>query len=159
MINVEQYLHSTQVTFIMHKHLPVFTCDDIDELQDEIPGLACKNLFLKDQKGKRFFLFVLPASKRAELKKVCEIVGEKKVSFANPGNLKEKLGVEPGAVSPFGLLNDKDGEVEVFIDLEVYEANIVSFHPNHNTASVELTSKMFHKFLQSLDHKVNIVQL
>ncbi len=159
MINVEQYLDAMQVSYTLHEHKAVYTCDDMDELDEGIPGLACKNLLLKDQKSKRFFLFVLPAIKKADLKKVCEIVEEKKVSFANADNLREKMGLEPGSVSPFGLLNDEHAEVQVYIDEEVYHADVVSFHPNRNTASLELTSEMFRKFLNSLRHKINIIKL
>lgn len=159
MINVEQYLQSNQVAYTLHEHPPVYTCDDLEKYGATIAGLACKNLFLKNQKGQRFFLFVIPASAKADLKKVCEIVGEKKVSFANEQNLKDLLGLEPGAVSPFGLLNDEKSEVEVYIDEKVYDAAIVSFHPNRNTASLELTNMMFHKFLNTLQHRINIIKL
>jgi Ala-tRNA(Pro) deacylase len=71
----------------------------------------------------------------------------------------EKLGLKQGSVSIFGLLNDEDNEVELFIDSEFYEEPVVHFHPNRNTASVELSNEMLQKFLESIDHEANIIEL
>ena len=157
MTNVEQYLRTNQIEYVLHEHPAVYTCEEAEKYCGDIPGLACKNLLLKDKKGRRYFLIVLPAEKRADLKKIGKTVNEKKVSFASPEALKEKLGLEPGAVSPFGLLNDTSHEVEVYVDKKVYNADIVSFHPNRNTASLELTGDMFRKFLQALENKVHVI--
>lgn len=156
MTEVEQYLKLHQINFVLHEHPAVFTCEDIDKYCDDLTGLDCKNLFLRDQKGKRHFLFVFPSSKRVELDKICEIVDEKKLSFASAERLKEKLGLVPGAVSPFGLINDKNAEVEVYIDEEVYQSDLVNFHPNRNTATLELTGVMFRNYLQGLNRKINV---
>jgi Ala-tRNA(Pro) deacylase len=69
----------------------------------------------------------------------------------------EELDLEPWSVSPFGLLNDHKKVVEVYMDREIYEADSVNFHPNRNTASVVLTRAMFHRFLSTLEHKINIL--
>ena len=159
MENVEDFLKSKEIEYILHEHPAVYTCEEAEKYCGNVPGLACKNLLLRDKKGKRYFLAVLPAAKRTDLKKFANIVGEGKVSFASPEALMEKLGLEPGAVSPFGLLNDKKHEVEVYVDSEVYNSEIVSFHPNRNTASLELSGKMFHKFLQSIDNPNNVIEL
>lgn len=156
MTEVEQYLKLHQINFVLHEHPAVFTCEDIDKYCDDLTGLDCKNLFLRDQKGKRHFLFVFPSSKRVELDKICEIVDEKKLSFASAERLKEKLGLVPGAVSPFGLINDKNAEVEAYIDEEVYQSDLVNFHPNRNTATLELTGVMFRNYLQGLNRKINV---
>lgn len=157
MTTVEAYLEDNQIQYILHEHPPVYTCEEATKYCSDIPGLACKNLFLTDKKGKRYFLFVLPATKRADLKKISKMLMENKIHFAHAESLKEKLGLEPGAVSPFGLINDQNHEVEVYIDEMVYTANTVSFHPNRNTASLELTREMFHKFLQTLKHKIQVI--
>ncbi len=104
-------------------------------------------------------MVVLPAEKRADLKKIGETVGDKQITFASPEALLEKLGLTPGTVSPFGLLNDKNHEVEVYIDQKVYYAKIVSFHPNRNTASLELSGNMFRKFLQAIENKTKVIDL
>ncbi len=152
-----EFLDSKGIEYVLHEHPAVFTCEDAEEHCSDIPGLSSKNLMLKDVKGRRFFLLVLPADKRADLSRFCEIVGEKKVTFANERELSEILGVNPGAVSPFGLINDKDKQIEVFVDSEVYEAPITSFHPNRNTASIEIKRDMFKKFLDETGHEVRVI--
>lgn len=159
MPNVEEYLKSKNINYVLHEHPAVFTCEDVEKLCLSVPGLASKNLFLRDQKKLRFFLLILPATKQTDLKKFAEIVAEKKLSFANSDLLMEKLGVEPGSVSPFGLLNDTEHKVEVYIDSEIYNAEIVNFHPNRNMASLELTKEMFHKYLQSIENSYKIIKI
>lgn len=124
------------------------TCEEL--AQHGLPGLPCKNLFLRDQKKTRYLLVVLPAAQKTDLRQLAEKVGDKKLSFVNPETMMQKLGVEPGAVSPFGLLNNAEGDVELWIDREVLEATVVHFHPNRNTASVELTGEMFRRYLIQL---------
>lgn len=156
---VEDFLKSKEIKYVLHEHPAVYTCEEAEKYCGNVPGLACKNLLLRDKKGRRYFLVVLPAAKRSDLKKFAEIVGEGKVSFASPEALMEKLGLEPGAVSPFGLLNDKRNEVEVYVDSKVYNADVLSFHPNRNTASLELSGEMFRKFLQSIENLNKVIDL
>ncbi|MBD3359727.1 MAG: prolyl-tRNA synthetase associated domain-containing protein [Candidatus Buchananbacteria bacterium] len=159
MPNLEQFLQDEQITYILHEHPAVYTCEEAEKYCSQIPGLATKNLFLKNQKKNRYFLIILPADKQADLKKIAAIVNEKKLSFANPDELQDKLGLQPGAVSPFGLINDDKQAVEVYIDKDVYNAEIVSFHPNRNTASLELTSAMWQKYLNTIDHDIKVINL
>lgn len=154
-----QFLSTNKINFITHEHPAVYTCEQADIHCKNIPGISCKNLVLKSKKGKRYFLLVLPASKRTDLKKFAELTNEKKISFASSEILKEKLGLEPGSVSPFGLINDTENTFEVYIDSTVYNADIVGFHPNVNTATLELSKAEFHKFLKLIDHQVNVVDL
>ena len=112
MANVEQFLQSHHIEYILHEHPAVFTCEEAEKHCVNVPGLAGKNLFLRSEKSARYFLVVLPAAKRADLKKVAEMVGERRISFANADILREKLGLEPGSVSPFGLITlYRDGRV------------------------------------------------
>lgn len=159
MAKLEKYLKENQIDYILHEHPAAFTCEDADKFCTHIPGLDCKNLFLKTRKGRRHILVILPANKRADLKQIAEILNEKKVSFANAEVLQQKLGVAPGSVSPFCLINDPNQEVEVYLDKEVSDAKIVGFHPNINTATLELEQKMFQKFLDSLSHDVIVIDL
>ena len=159
MTNVEEFLKSNQIEYILHKHPPVYTCEEAKKHCKDIPGLACKNLLIKDKQNEQHFLVTLPADKRFDFKKFSEIVGIKKSTLANNEALKEKIGLEAGAISPFGLLNDQRQEIKFYLDKKVYNATIVSSHPNVNTASLELSKDAFRKFLKTIKHKVNIVDL
>jgi Ala-tRNA(Pro) deacylase len=154
MIDVEAYLRSKDITFELHEHPEATTCEELE--QYGIPGLACKNLFLRDQKSRRFFLLIAPSDKKLDLKELGIRVIGTKVTFCNPDLLMEKLVVGPGAVGPFALLNDHDKEVEVFIDEEVYNAGLVHFHPNRNTALVVLQGSDFKKYLEELGIKAQL---
>lgn len=146
---VEAFLQQYGIEYARHEHPAVFTCEEADEHCAHIPGLSCKNLFLKDKKGRRYFLLIMPAAKRTDLKAFGDLVGGR-VNFASAEMLQEKLGVLPGSVSPFALLNDTATSVEIFCDQEVWNASIVGFHPNDNTATLELTQPMFRKFFEAL---------
>lgn len=158
MLNVEEYLKSNNIEYILHEHPAVYTCEEAEKYCGNVPGLACKNLFLRSKRGRQYFLIILPAKKRADLKKIGEIIGDK-MTFASTEDLKEKMGLEPGAVSPFGLLNDEKSEIKTYIDKEINEAELLSFHPNRNTASVELPGEMFHKFLGTIKNENQVVEL
>lgn len=159
MKNVEEFLKTNDIDYVLHEHPAVFTCEESEKLCSHIPGVSSKNLFLRDDKKRRYFLVIVDSKKRVNLKELGEILGVKRISFASDEDLKEKLGLEPGSVSIFGLLNDEDNDVELFIDRDFYEQPIVTFHPNRNTASVEITKEMLKKFLKSISHEANIVEL
>ena len=127
MNDVNQFLSKNNIKFTLYEHQAVYTCEEAKRYCGHIAGIACKNLLLRTKKGKRYFLLVLPAQKRTNLKKFAKIVSENKVSFASSESLKEKLGLEAGAVSPFGLINDTNKSVEVYVDSEIYNAEIVVF--------------------------------
>lgn len=159
---VKQFLSSNKIKHTLHFHPAVFTCQEADKHCHNIPGIASKNLFLRDDKGKKYFLVILPAAKRVDLKNLSLLINQKKLSFASPEKLNQNLKVSPGSVSIFGLLNDKNNQVETYIDEDIYTASIVSFHPNINTATVELDKKMFHNLCQILirqGHSINTVKL
>ena len=159
MNNVIKFLSTHNIEYTLHEHPAVYTCDEAEKHCKHIPGIASKNLFLRSKKDKRNFLVVLPAQKQTNLKKFAKNVGENSVSFASSELLKKKLGLTPGSVSIFGLINNEDKTVEVYIDRDIYDAKIVSFHPNTNTITLELSKNMFHKFLQIIGHKINITDL
>ena len=94
---------------------------------------------------------ILPATKKLNFKNIAKLINAKKVSFANPETLQVLLGLDVGSVSPFGLLNDQDKEITLILDQEVKEAEILSFHPNVNTSTLELTNEMFLKFLKTIN--------
>lgn len=151
---VLSYLDINGINYTLHEHIAVFTAQEAELHTSHINGLACKNLLLNDQKKRHFYLLILPARKSANLK---VLFPDNKLSFSSEKRVREKLGLLPGSVSPFGLINNQEKDVKLFIDKIVYEADIVTFHPNRNTATLELSNADFHKFLKTLDHEINII--
>ena len=156
---VKDFLQKNDIKYILHKHPPVFTCEEAEKYCRNIPGMSCKNLFLWDKSNKRYFLVILPANKKLNFVNFAEQMETKKVAFANDKILEEMLQLPRGSVSVFGILNDQKKQVELCIDKEVYEANIVSFHPNVNTSTVELSREMFHKFLSAINRDFKTLNL
>ena len=133
-------------------HRPLFTVADGVDLHDSLPGLHCKNLFLKDKKG-QLWLVVMPGDKRADLASLAEKTGAVKFSFGKPDLLQEILGIPPGSVTPFALMNDTQKAVKVVLDCDMMAAELVSYHPLHNAASTAIASRDLSKFLRALGYE------
>ncbi len=155
-MEIKQYLKNLNINFKTHIHPAVFTCEQADEYNQEIKGIHSKNLFLKDRKSKNFYLIIIPANKNLEIKKFEPLLNQK-LKFANENDLQEILKLTPGSVSPFGLINDKEIKVQIIIDKEIWNSDFVSFHPNINTETLELTNQDFHKYINSLKNKLIII--
>jgi len=152
------YLIKNNIQFQLYEHPAVFTCEEAEIHCKHVPGLAVKNLLLKSDKG-QFFLVVLPAHKKLDMNQIKKLLEVKKLRFASAEDLMRLMKLEPGSVTPIGLINDKNKEIELILDNNVKDAEMVNFHPNVNTASVSLSKKEFEKFLNSLDRKARIIEL
>jgi len=152
-------LESLGISFTRVEHPPVFTVAQAREHWANLEGARCKNLFLRDEKGKRHFLAIIEHEKNVDLKKLALRVGEKRLSFASPERLRRYLGVDPGSVSPFGLINDKKKEVEVLVDSDLEQATFVNFHPNINTVTIGLSLADFQRFLHWTGNAVRFIRL
>lgn len=144
---VYEVLEKLGIAFTRHEHPPVYTVGEAEQHWVNITGAHCKNLFLRNKKGSRHYLVILESSKHADLKSLTHKIGEDRLSFASEKRLMKYLGLEAGAVSPFGLINDSQNEVEVIIDSDLEKAEMVNFHPNVNTATVGIIFSDFEKFL------------
>jgi Ala-tRNA(Pro) deacylase len=154
---VEHYLTALGIAFTRHEHPPVATVAEAEQYWSGIDALHAKNLFLRDPKGLRHFLVVLAFTRRADLRGLGETFGAGKLGFASPERLQTFLGLTPGSVSPFGLINDRTHLVEVAIDAAIRDAARVAFHPNLNTATLVLTGPDFKRFLAAVGHDVRWV--
>jgi len=139
------------------EHPPVATVEEAAEHWADIDATHCKNLFLRNQKGSRHYLVVIERSKKADLRKVAEQIGDGKLSFGSPERLMTHLGLTPGSVSPFGLINDAAHSVRVVIDRDLKSAARLSFHPNINTATLTIAAADFQKFLEACGNPVQYV--
>jgi Ala-tRNA(Pro) deacylase len=145
------------IAFERHEHPPVATVEEAVQHWSGIDATHCKNLFLRNQKGNRHYLVVLLHAKRADLRAVADQIGDGKLSFASPERLQTHLGLTPGSVSPFGLINDAAHTVRVVLDRDLKAASRVSFHPNINTRTYVISSDDFIRFLAATGHTVQYV--
>ena len=152
-------LDALGIAYERHEHPAVFNAEDASKFWDPISGVQCKNLFLRNKKGDRHYLVVLEISKRADLKEIVKLVGDDRLSFGSPERLMAELGLTPGSVSPFGLINDADGSVRVLIDQDLKTADRLIFHPNINTASVVVSWTDLERFLGTRSNGVRFVSI
>ena len=135
---IKAFLEERNIPFTWVEHKPVYTIDEMAELGLESMDEIAKNLFLRDQKGKRHFLVVVKGEKQVNLKGLGEKLGTK-LSFASEERLEKYMGLKKGAVTPLGVLNDEGCAVEVYIDEDLCKMEKIGVHPNENTASVYLS--------------------
>jgi Ala-tRNA(Pro) deacylase len=141
------------------EHPPLFTVEDSQALRGHIPGGHTKNLFVKDKKS-RLFLLVLGEETAVDLKRVHERIGAQgRVSFGSAELLEEVWGVRPGAVTPFGAINDETGRVSVVLDEAMMAHERLNFHPLVNTRTTGLASADLVKFLRATGHDPLVVPL
>ena len=152
-------LRELGIAFTRHEHPPVATVEEASAHWADIDATHCKNLFLRNQKGNRHYLVVLTAAKKADLKAVADQIGDGKLSFASPERLMTYLGVTPGSVSPFGLINDRDHLVRVVLDRDFETATRLAFHPNINTLTFTLAAADFTAFLACCGNPVQSVSI
>jgi Ala-tRNA(Pro) deacylase len=150
-------LDALGIGYERHEHPAVFNAEDASKHWNPIAGTQCKNLFLRNKKGDRHYLVVLEISKRADLRDLVKLVNDDRLSFGSAERLMAELGLTPGSVSPFGLLNDADGSVRVLIDRDLRGADRLIFHPNINTASVVISWSDLERFLATRTNVVRVV--
>lgn len=155
---VIEVLDSLGIAHTRHEHPPVFTVEQAEKHWTDIQGAHCKNLFLRNKKGNRHYLVVLLSAKQADLRDLNKKLGEDRLSFGSPERLQKYLGLEPGSVSPFGLINDRHKEVIVIVDQDLRQAGGVNFHPNVNTATVGISAVDFERFLAWTGNPVHYFQ-
>ena len=114
-----------------------------------IAGARVKNLFLRNKKGDRHYLVILPIDKQADLRQLVRVIGDDRLSFGSADRLQVRLGLTPGSVSPFGLINDTTHSVRVIVDADLRQAERLIFHPNDNRASLSISLGDFERFLES----------
>jgi len=145
---VYEVLKGLSIEFEEFKHPPVFTVEQAEEHWEDIEATHCKNLFFRDKKGRRHFLVILRHDRKLDIKELESRIGAGRISFASEQRLNDQLGLTPGSVSPFGLINNSDNSVEVFIDDELKTADRVGFHPNDNSITITISAEDFGRYLE-----------
>jgi Ala-tRNA(Pro) deacylase len=151
-------LDETKISYQWVEHQAVYTIDEMKRLNFPNADCIAKNLFVRDDKKKHFYLISVQEEKPVDLKKLREIIGSRRLSFASEKDLQEIMGLEKGSVTPFGVLNDKNKSVNVFID-ERYKNHIIAIHPNENTMTVWLRTEDLVELLRDHGSSVEMIDL
>lgn len=140
------------------EHEPVFTVAESGKLERELPGAHTKNLFLKDDKGE-LFLIVASSATRVDLKALSRTLGAGRFSFGKPELLMEALGVPPGSVTAFAVINDKARRVRVVIDSQLMTCSSINCHPLENTATTNIAREDLLRFIRACGHEPRVAAL
>jgi Ala-tRNA(Pro) deacylase len=138
------------------EHIPVFTVEDARKVHGDIKGGHCKNLFCKDEKGVLWLIVALEDA-TIDLKAAKDRIGSRRLSFGRPELLMEILGVEPGSVTPFSLINDRTHRTNVVLDAAMMRLELLNFHPLKNDATTTISSDDLIKFIKATGHEPKVV--
>ncbi len=147
-----EFLDELGLTTSTVDHEPVFTVEEARRLRGALPGSHSKSLFLRNKKG-RMWLVTAEADRSIDLKRLGESLGAGRVGFASPQRLMTYLGVIPGAVTPFGVVNDTDGAVQVALDREMLDREPLNFHPLDNAKTTTIGKADLLRFLTATSHE------
>lgn len=157
--NIYDVLDSLEIKYNKYEHEAIYTVEEANNLNICIPGEHCKNLFIRNSKGDVHYLVILKDAKKVDLKLIAKQVESTKLSFASEERLYRYLGLKPGSVTPFGLINDENSDVIVLIDKDLVNASILNFHPNVNTATIGVSYSDFEKFIKWHNNKFYYVDI
>lgn len=146
---VYEALAALAILYVRHEHPPVFTVEEARIHWRDIAGAHCKNLFLRNKKGNHHYLLIAEFLKPVDLRAAARALRDDRLSFGSDERLARCLGLRPGEVSPFGLLQDADRQVTVVLDAGLAFSPLVNFHPNVNTATLTIAYADLEKFLAS----------
>ena len=154
-----EILASLSIEFEYHEHPPLNTIEDAKIHWRDFKSGRCKNIFFRNHKGNRHYLVILEHLRQLNIHELERRLKQGKLTFASDHRLKQYLGVEPGSVSPFGLINDKEQHVHLFIDEILNESTRPAFHPNVNTASLVISKSDLIRFLNYQGNTYEFIKL
>ncbi|WP_108650335.1 prolyl-tRNA synthetase associated domain-containing protein [Dongshaea marina] len=158
-MDIYQFLQQHQISYQRFDHPAVYTCEQASRLRPELPGAKCKNLFLRDRKGRRHFLVVACDHKIVDLKALAEQLGLSRLGLASAERLKHYLSLEPGAVSLLAIIHDCQHRVEVVIDRAIWSQEILLCHPLVNTSTLAIPKIAIQTLLTETGHQPLILDI
>ena len=153
-----QYLKEHNVTFEITEHGAVFTMEELESVELPYPEADAKNLFVRDDKRRNYYLITVKGDKRVDLKDFRREHELRPLTFASADELMEILKLHPGAVTPLGLLNDDDRKVKLFLD-ETFGTGPIGIHPNDNTATIWLQTADLERIIKEHGNIVEMVSI
>lgn len=140
-------LKELKIAFEYNEHPPAPTIEEAKKYWKDLKATHCKNIFFRNHKGNRHYLVILEHTQAIDIHDLEKRLRQGKLSFASPKRMMKYLGVTPGSVTPFGLINDEEKHVHLFLDENLRKSKKISFHPNINTASLVIDFNDFEKFV------------
>lgn len=157
-VETYQYLSEHGIDFEITEHKAVFNMEELDSVELPYPEFDAKNLFVRDDKKRHYYLITVKGDKRVDLKAFRKRNGLKALSFASTDELATILQLSPGSVTPLGLLNDTDLRVHFYLDDE-FTDSLIGVHPNDNTATVWMQAAELVRLLQEHGNEVDFVEI
>lgn len=157
---IYEFIRSKNIWYEITEHKAVFNMDDLSRINIPYPESDAKNLFVRDDKKRNYYLITVKGNKKVNLKEFKKSNNTRNLSFANEEDLMNILGLIPGAVTPLGLLNDKDLKVTFYLDKDfLYDNSIIGIHPNDNTATIWIKVNDLINIIKDHGNAVNIVKI
>lgn len=157
---IYDYLRQENIWHEITEHEAVYNMAELSNIEVPYPEYDAKNLFVRDDKKRNYYLITVRGDKRVDLKEFRKNNSTRPLSFASPEDLMEKMNLIPGAVTPLGLLNDAECKVMLFLDKEFLDdKGLIGVHPNDNTATVWLKVSDLLKIIQQHGNTVNVVRI
>jgi len=150
-------LQELGIGYDIYEHPPLDTIEIAQHYWKDIDATHCKNLFFRNHKGNRHYLCIIKDTTPFNLKPLEKQLKQGKLSFGSEKRLEMYLGVKPGSVSPFGLINDREHHVHLFIDEQLKESEKVSYHPNDNTASLVISFDDLIRFIETMGNSYEFI--
>lgn len=157
---IYEFIKSKNIWYEITEHKAVFNMADLARINIPYPESDAKNLFVRDDKKRNYYLITIKGNKKVNLKEFRKSNNIRNLSFASENDLMNILGLIPGAVTPLGLLNDKDLKVTFYLDKDfVYKDSIIGIHPNDNTATIWIKVDDLINIIKEHGNMVNIVKI
>lgn len=153
------YLDQHGIKYEIVEHQAVYNMAEMEKIALPHPEADAKNLFVRDDKKRNYYLLTIKGDKRVNLQQFREENGTRRLSFASPQDLKEKLGLEPGSVTPLGLLNDSEHQISFYLESYFRQQSRIAVHPNDNTATIWLKPQALIHLIKDLGNPVKVVKM
>ncbi|MCY7040228.1 prolyl-tRNA synthetase associated domain-containing protein [Streptococcus sanguinis] len=156
---VANKLNELGITFDVVEHPPAFTTEQADSYIEGMEGVRTKSMFLTNRKKTQYYLLIMDDKKRLDMDDFKVQVGADRIRMASLDSLVEKMNLPAGTVSPFGLLNNEEKDIQVYFDKEIINEERMSFHPNTNEKTIFVSTTDLFKFLQDLGYSYQVLEL
>lgn len=157
---IYNFIKNQNIWYEITEHKAVYNMQELHDIDLPYKGADGKNLFVRDDKKRNYYLITLKGDKKLDLKSFSDSYHTRRLSFASENDLRNMLNLKPGSVTPLGLLNDKDSKVIFYLDEDfLNDKGIIGVHPNDNTATIWLKALDLIRIIQEHGNQVNVVKI